>query len=173
VIRNLDSYVKWPKRAELLWDGCNRKLDADRKRKYHSCPPALKLALGKNCRWDGRSNGPAVVSYRVAGGERPLKAVGDGWSIHHLYDGQFPFPGNHRPSLTAAREGRHFTQSAGLVAVHPIADALAHEFSAFAWRLRAGSFERFGYDPEGVFSDSPDAFGFAGGECGRVWYSAL
>ncbi len=45
---------------------------------------------------------------------------------------------------------------AGLVAAHLIADALADEFAVFAWRLRAESFRRFGYDPEGVFTGQPD-----------------
>jgi hypothetical protein len=51
-------------------------------------------------------------------------------------------------------EARYFTQSAGLVAIHPVADALADEFAVFAWRLRAEAFLRFGYDPEGAFSAS-------------------
>jgi hypothetical protein len=55
--------------------------------------------------------------------------------------------------MRAAMDPRHFTQSAGLVAIHPIADALADEFGVFAWRLRAEAFLRFGHDPEGVFSD--------------------
>lgn len=65
-----------------------------------------------------------------------------------------------------------FTQSAGLVAIHPIADALADEFAIFAWRLRAESFLRFGYDPEGVFSAVQDDFGFAGRGPVKVWATA-
>jgi len=56
----------------------------------------------------------------------------------------------------------HFSQSAGLIAVHPIADGLADEFPFFAWLLRAESFNRFGYDPDGVFSKGQDEFGFHG-----------
>jgi len=55
----------------------------------------------------------------------------------------------------------HFSQSAGLIAVHPIADGLADEFPCFAWLLRAESSIRFGYDPDGVFSEAPNEFGFS------------
>lgn len=59
--------------------------------------------------------------------------------------------------------------SAGLVAIHPMADVLADEFGVFAWRLRAEAFRRFGYDPEGAFSDVQDEFGVAGRGPVKVW----
>ena len=171
VARNLDLYIKWPERAELLWDGCDRKREGFQKQKYHSYPQALKDALPTQRFRDGRSNGPAVSSYTVADGNRPARNNGRGWSIHHLYDGKFPYCGKEKvPPLQAVKDSRHFTQSAGLVAAHPLADALADEFEIFAWRLRAESFKRFGYDPEGAFTDSPDEFGFNGRKCGSVWY---
>ena len=58
------------------------------------------------------------------------------------------------------KDGNHFTQSAGLVAVHPIAEALADEYSYFAWLLRCESFKRFDYDPDLVFCKKIDEFGF-------------
>jgi hypothetical protein len=170
VARNLDSYVRWPQRAELLWEGCDRKRENAQQQRYHSYPAELKAALPEHRFQDRRSNGPAITAYLVAGGERPLRSSGRGWNIHHLYDGKFPYPSNPRPSLQAVKEVCHFTQSAGLVAVHPIADALADECAAFAWRLRAESFRRFGYDPEGVFSSAQNPYGFAGEECRKVWY---
>jgi hypothetical protein len=69
-----------------------------------------------------------------------------------------------------SKDGRHFIQSAGLLAIHPVADALADEFAIFAWRLRAEAAVRFGYDPEGAFGEVPDECGFSGRKCGRVWY---
>ena len=172
VASNLDSYVKWPERAELLWDGCDRKRESVQKQKYHLYPQALKEALPKNLLKDGRSNGPAVSSYIVAGGKRPKRGnERHRWSIHHLYDGKFPYPGKAKPSLQAVKDSRHFTQSAGLVAVHRLADALADEFESFAWRLRADSFQRFGYDPDGAFCGCPDEFGFNGRKCGKIWCS--
>jgi hypothetical protein len=165
--RNLDSFVKWPIRAELLWEGC------DRTAGYHRFPDSLKLLFKeREFKGDTRSNGPAIAAFRTADGHRPTRVSGEGWHIHHIYDGKFPYPGNERASLRARDDGRSFTQSAGLVAIHPIADALADEFALFAWRLRAESFRRFGYDPEGVFSDCQDTLGFSGHECGRVWYAA-
>jgi hypothetical protein len=160
----LDSFVEWPRRAELLWAGC------DRTANYHSYPDVLKALFARQrLSSDARSNGPAIMAYLVAGGQRPLRTSGRGWHIHHLYDGKFPYPGNTRPSLRAVMDARHFTQSAGLVAIHPVADALADEFAVFAWRLRAEAFVRFGYDPEGAFSTLQDDFGFAGRGPVKVW----
>jgi hypothetical protein len=164
---SLDSFVKWPQRAELLWAAC------DRTAKYHNYPDALKgLFRQHRIACDARSNGPAIIAYLVAGGQRPKRNGNHDWTIHHLYDGKFPYPGSARPSLRAVMDARHFTQSAGLVAIHPIADALADEFGAFAWRLRAEAFLRFGYDPEGAFSSAQDEFGFAGRGPVKVWAKA-
>jgi hypothetical protein len=165
----LDCFVNWPERPELLWCGCDRKREEDKRQRYHRFPDVLKPLVRQHKFTDRRSNGPAKLAYLVAGGVRPLRASGKGWNIHHLYDGQFPYPGCARPSLRAVMDPRHFTQSAGLVAVHPVADALADEFAVFAWRLRAEAFLRFGYDPEGAFSDTQDELGFAGREPVKVW----
>lgn len=170
VSSNLDAYVRWPQRAELLWHGCDRRRQNAQQKKYHSYPSQLKAALPTHRFQDRRSNGPAVIAFTVAGGERPSRSNGRGWNIHHLYDGQFPYPDNLKTPLQAVKDPRHFTQSAGLVAVHPIADALADEVAAFAWLLRAESFLRFGYDPDGVFSPAQDGFGFHNSGCKKVWY---
>ena len=164
---NLDSFVKWPQRAELLWDGCKRTV------KYHDYSDVLKtLFRQQNVVCDARSNGPAVMAYLVAGGQRPRRNGQNEWTIHHLYDGKFPYPSSKGQSLRAVLDGRHFTQSAGLVAIHPVADALADEFAMFAWRLRAEAFLRFGYDLEGAFSDTQDQYGFAGRSPVKVWATA-
>jgi hypothetical protein len=95
-----------------------------------------------------------------AGGERPWRNnERTQWSIHHIYDGQFPFEGR-KKTLHAVKKGKHFTQSAGLIAVHPIADALCDEFFYFTWLLRKESYTRFGYDPDHIFSEDIDELGF-------------
>jgi len=117
---------------------------------------------------DGRPNGPAIASFRLAGGKRPPRfGSSNSWSIHHLYSGKFPYPG-YQETTHAAKSCLHFTQSAGLIAVHPIADAMVDEFPFFAWLLRGGAFLRFGYDPDGVFSSSRDDCGFIAGRVCRV-----
>jgi hypothetical protein len=162
---NLSDFVKWPERAELLWQGCDRTVD------YHKFPDTLKrLFKERKFAGDARSNGPAIAAFRVAGGCRPTRASGKGWHIHHTYDGKFPYPDGEEASLRARDTGHHFTQSARLVAVHPVADALADEIAIFAWRLRAESFVHFGYDPQGAFSGKPDEYGFSDRKCERVWH---
>ncbi len=52
------------------------------------------------------------------------------------------------------------TQAAGLVAIHPVAEALKDEYSCFAWLLRREAFLRFGYDPDMVFCGAVDGRGF-------------
>lgn len=164
VAADLDSFVEWPERAELLWPSCDRSL------RYHRYPQALvDLIRERKIPLDCRSNGPAVVAYQIAGGKRPARAGRHLWTIHHLYDGNFAYPGSQKPGIRAVRKAKHFTQSAGLVAIHPVADALASEFEAFAWRLRAEAFNRFCYDPEGAFTLEQDEFGFSGRYCTKVW----
>ncbi|MDB6056764.1 MAG: hypothetical protein JWO95_608 [Verrucomicrobiales bacterium] len=107
----------------------------------------------------------------MAGGERPKrKHKGYGWNIHHLYFGVSQ-TGTSK-TLHAVKDGKHFTQSAGVVAVHPIADALCEEDSDFTAMLREESFKRFGYDPEGIFSSAPhDDYGFVAPYATRILYT--
>jgi len=162
VVRQLDSFVRWPPQALLLWPGC------DRLQKYHKYPKVIKdvakVAQFKSL--DSRMNGPAIAAYRISGGVRPARfGSRNSWSIHHLYSGKFPYP-QRTATLHAAKDGLHFTQSAGLVAVHPIADQMCDEFPAFSWLLRAMSFQKFGYDPDKVFwNDQHDQYGFVYKKC--------
>jgi hypothetical protein len=161
VYENLGDFVQWPQKSILLWEGRSRS------EKYHSYPDTIKLmALSTGVRLDGRVNGPAVAAYRIAGGIRPRRLGSNNlWSVHHVYSGKFPYPGKSR-TLHAAHDGKHCTQSAGLVAIHPIADQICDEYPFFAWLLRAISYERFGYDPDNVFSTGPfDDYGFVGKTC--------
>lgn len=146
-------YIKWPTKARLLWPGCVRI-------KYHRIPDKIKQeATSKGIQVDSRSNGPAIMSFLLAGGERPTRSNGQGWHIDHIYDGKFPWPARGR-SLHAVKDGDHFTQAAGLVAIHPIAEALKDEYFYVAWRLRHEAFQRFGYDPDQVFCERTDVHGF-------------
>jgi hypothetical protein len=153
VVNNLDSFVRWPASAKLFWETCV-------KVPKHEFPVSLRTAIqSAGLPFRNWSNDPAIYAYRLADGQRPKRAVKNEWDIHHLYDGQFPYPGK-STTLAAVKSGRHFTQSAGLVAIHPIAHQIAGEYGLFAWRLRAEAFLRFGYDPDGAFSAAQDEFGF-------------
>jgi len=142
-------FIRWPKTNLLFIPGATRV-------NYHQYTDAQKEILKKaGIKQDTRSNGPAIMAYLLAGGERPKRcASAKGWSIHHIYDGKFPAPGERR-TTHAVGDGRYFSEAAGLVAIHPIADALADEVPFFAWLLRCEAFERFGFDPDRVFQRSP------------------
>ena len=132
---------------------------ATRDRKYHAYTEEQRRVMrDAGIRPDTRSNGPAIMAYLLAGGERPQRATGRGWHVHHIYDGQHPLP-LRSESAHAVKRGDLFTEAAGLVAAHPVADALADEFAYFAWLLRREAFERFGFDPDGAFDPVLTRFG--------------
>jgi hypothetical protein len=102
--------------------------------------------------WTREATGPAIAAFLYAGGERPCRVGSRNcWSIHHLYSGKFPYVGR-TETLHAVKHGDHFTNSAGLIAAHPVLDAMCDEYPCIAWYLRARAFERFGYDPDQVFT---------------------
>jgi len=91
------------------------------------------------------------MAFLLGGGTRPpCQESRKRWSIHHIYDGKFPFQGSDR-TVHAIKDPDLFTHSAGLVAVHPIADALADEVPYFAWLLRLEAYTLFQFDPDRVF----------------------
>lgn len=144
IYQNPSEFVSWPKKKLLLLPGAIRE-------KYHQYPESIKQQLREShITPDSRSNGPAICSFLLADGVRPLRDDGNGWNIHHIYDGKFPFH-NKMLTLHAIAEGQYFTEAAGLVALHPIAHAAADEFYDFAWWLRKEAFNRFGFDPDKVF----------------------
>lgn len=153
IIPNILRMVRFPERALILWPGCNRIPEPGARQRVHRYSDPLKSELkGLGIPLDTRSNGPAIAAFRFAGGERPTRSGStNGWSIHHLYSGKFPYIGR-TDTLHAVKDGNHFTQSAGLVAVHPILDAICDEYACITWYLRARAFERFQYDPDQVFS---------------------
>jgi hypothetical protein len=169
VADHLDAFVRWASESILLWPGCDRIPEPGKKHKYFSYPVHIRdLARARQVRLDTRPNGPAIAAFLFAGGDRPKRfGSANAWSIHHLYSGKFPYLGQEE-TTHAAKNCDHFTQSAGLVAVHPVADSLSDEFPFFAWLLRARSFVRFGYDPDRVFSRKINAYGFATGYRCRV-----
>lgn len=140
-------FIRWPQRSLLFMPGTTRT-------PYHDYTSEQKQRLrDAGITLDSRSNGPAIMAYRLAGGERPPRVTpGREWSIHHIYDGKFAAPGR-KDTTRAVKDGRYFTEAAGLVAVHPLADALADEVPYFAWLLRYEAFKRFEFDPDSVFGD--------------------
>lgn len=134
----------FPGRAFLLWDGCVRRSekyrwpegfkDRFRQRRYRGLVNAMR-------------NGPPRTSFTVAGGE-----YRSGWELDHVYDRetlrQYTLP-----------EGRHFTQSAGLICM--TRDLHLYRDTYNLWLLRGLSYLLFGYDPLGAFSgQQPDKYGF-------------
>jgi len=140
-----DLFIKWPERSFLFMPGSVRI-------NYHEYGAAQKARLkAAGIKPDSRSNGPAIMAYLLAGGHRPGRAKPNKqWSIHHIYDGHFPAKGK-SVSTRAVNDGRYFTEAAGLVAIHPIADALADEVPYFAWLLRFEAYQRYDFDPDDVF----------------------
>lgn len=158
----LDAFVRWPKEARLYFPGYDRLPETGKKQKYFNkySEEICREARALDFQPDRRPNGPAIAAFLLAGGIRPKRfGSSNQWSIHHLYSGKFPYLGS-KDTTHAAKRGEHFTQSAGLVAIHPIADAAADEYPCFSWLLRAHAFLRFRYDPDGVFSLEQDDLGF-------------
>ena len=173
IVKNLEAFIRFPLESVLLWRGCDRVPPPGQRVRYHEYPRTIKdAAKTRHIYLDGRPNGPAIASFFFGGGQRPQRfGSSNCWSIHHLYSGKFPYPGK-SASLHAPNDGLSFTQSAGLIAVHPFADALADEFPAFAWLLRAHAFLKFGYDPDGVLAtEAHDDFGFVGPHRTEILFS--
>jgi hypothetical protein len=148
VWRRRHVFIRWPHRGDCWWSGCVRI-------RFHKYTTKQRKELAAaQIKADVRSNGPAVMAFLLSGGERPSRrSPGRQWSVHHIYDGKWPAPG--RPvTAHAVKNKRLFTHSAGLVAVHPLADALADEVPYFAWLLRLEAYKRFQFDPDGVFAPS-------------------
>jgi hypothetical protein len=146
-------FIRWPDRALLFWTGLVRHSNGRRKDCYEFSPKRKAVLKRAGLEEDGRNNGPAILAFRLAGGERPVRRdfPRHHWSIHHIYDGRFP-ASKAAVVLHATWDGNHFTQSAGLVALHPLADGLVGDCAYFAWLLRHEAFVRFDYDPNGVFN---------------------
>jgi hypothetical protein len=144
LLGSFDGLFEFPKRAVLLWDGCIR-MDEE-----YRFPQGFlsKWKQGIKASPDRRMrNGPPNAAFRLAGGRKP-----SAWELDHIYDEQ---------PLWSVRKPRHFTQSAGLVAMPRHAHQARHRKVALTWMLRGVAYRRFGYDPLTVFSGEPhDEYGF-------------
>jgi hypothetical protein len=98
---------------------------------------------------------PDRFAFEFADGRIP-----EGWTFHHLYDGQVRFDDRKR-TLDAQKHGTHFTQTAGMTAVHPMIEELYPYYPCIPKVLRARAFRAFGYDPDNYFSSAAkDDLGF-------------
>jgi len=155
LLNRFNDRCRFPNRAILLWDKCIRE-----SRKY-TWPDGFKDRFRRNGHRglvNAMRNGPPRTAFTVAGGE-----YRSGWELDHIYD---------RPILRryALPEGRHFTQSAGLVCM--TRDFHLNRDTHDLWLLRGISYLLFGYDPLGAFNSSArDEYGFVQSrECEVFWY---
>ncbi len=148
-----ETYFRWPRIRRAISDNWVRHPDGQRKDCY-VYPPELEDEITRlGLPVDRRNNGPAIISFLISGGERPKRPYPSrwGWTIHHIYDGKHPrFPFEKVPH--AVHDPALFTDSAGLVAVHPLADYVAMREPLLAWLLRWEAFRRFKFDPMDVFA---------------------
>lgn len=151
--RQRQTYFRWPKEHRVISSEWVRHPDGRRKDCYNYPVNLVEEIKRAGLRVDRRNNGPAIVSFLLAGGERPLRPFPSrwGWTIHHIYDGQHPrFPNERVPHAICDPE--LFTDSRGLVAVHPLADFIVMRAPLLSWLLRWEAFRRFpGFDPMNVF----------------------
>jgi hypothetical protein len=147
-----DTYIRWPRRQRLLLPGVVRHPDGNKPECYDYPPELVAEIQQAGLPVDRRNNGPAILAFQLTGGDRPRRPYPEkwAWTIHHIYDGQHPHT-NNQPVPHAIRDGSLFTESAGLVAVHPLADYVVTDVSLLAWLLRWEAFRRFKYDPMNVF----------------------
>ena len=88
VWNNRINFIKWPKEAILLFPGLVRPKSGFLK--YSS--DMIEKLKKRGVKIDTRTNGPAIMSFFYAGGERPSRRdCNKEWTIHHIYDGKFPF----------------------------------------------------------------------------------
>lgn len=150
-----DQFIRWPKKAYCFWPGLVRANGTGRTTCYEYSQEQLALIAQAGLEPRAWNNDPAIFAFKLAEGERPQRADWKWeWTIHHIYDGKFEAQTGWQITH-AVRHPAYFTEAAGLVALHPIADSLASEVALFAWLLRHEAFKRFGFDPDGVFNRLP------------------
>jgi hypothetical protein len=154
LVNAFEAQFEFSQIALLLWLGCVRQEDH-----YH-------FPLGLKAKWKGRCsgrldnrmrNGPPNSAFFLGGGTKPRD-----WELDHIYDLE---------PLWSVRNGLHFTQSAGLVAMTHDDHKRRHSDATFSWLIRGYAFLKFGYDPLVVFStEIHDQFGFVTGRsCELFW----
>jgi len=94
---------------------------------------------------------PRGSAFRCAGGNVPQAVPdADAWQLIHLYAAAPAF--DNGAAFDGTAQPKHYTQSAGLVAVHPVVYHLTGQFPCIVWTLRARSFMRFNHDPANYFA---------------------
>jgi len=89
-----EEFVRWPRRQYLFWPGLTRHKDERRKDCYTFSAAQKAILAQASLPEDGRNNGPAILAFLLAGGERPVRRdfPRHHWSTHRIYDGQYPPP---------------------------------------------------------------------------------
>jgi hypothetical protein len=152
-----NTYIRWPKVSRLLMPGVIRHSDGSNPNCYAYSQELIEEIRGAGLLFRNYNNDPAIHSFLLAGGDRPRRLYPStwAWTIHHIYDGKHPAPTNVTTQAVpwAVCKGDLFTHSAGLVAVHPLADYVATNEPLLAWLLRWEASKRFpGFDPMGIFN---------------------
>ena len=91
----------------------------------------------------------AAFSY-TRGHVPQVSVADDGWRVMHLYAGAPAF--DNGVAFDAMADPKHYTQSACLVAVHPVVQHLMAQYPCIVYALRARSFTQFQYDPANYFA---------------------
>ena len=146
----------------LFWEGLVRD------RNFYQVPNKIENKLSRERMSTNLSyNEPAVTAFKIVGGTLPYcSSARTAFHVHHIYDGQFG------TSLHATKNHRHFTQTAGLVALEPELHKITESCAVFAWYLRCKTFQIHAYDPDGIFSGlKSDEYGFVGGHKTKVFFS--
>ena len=103
----------------------------------------------------------AVSAFKRMGGCVPQAVPPEGWQVLLLYEAltRWGAAGNRDEAAQAAR---HFTQSANLVAVHPVVQHLMAQYPCIVKTMQQRVFETFMYDPRTWFSpgEGHDICGF-------------
>ena len=104
----------------------------------------------------------AVAAFKYAEGVVPQAAPGaDAWQLRHVYEPLTRWGAG--GEVEANRAAKHYTQSAGWVALHPLIHHLMAEHPCILKTLQARVFSTFKYDPEELFAP-----GRAHNNCGFV-----
>jgi hypothetical protein len=148
-----NTYIRWPKKKRLLLPGTTRHPDGNNQHCYDYPEELVRELNDAGLPDDRRNNAPAILVFQLTGGDRPRRPYPSSWAwtIHHIYDGKHPSP-NGVPVSRAVSDGKLFSEAAGLVAVHPLADYVATNEPLLAWLLRWEAFNRFRFDPMNIFA---------------------
>jgi hypothetical protein len=147
-----NTFIRWPRKSRLLLSGVTRHPDGNNQHGYDYPEELVKELNEAGLPDDRRNNAPAILIFQLTGGDRPRRPYPSSWAwtIHHIYDGKHPCQ-NDVPVPRAVSDGRLFTEAAGLVAVHPLADYVSTSEPLLAWLLRWEAFRRFNFDPMRIF----------------------